>query len=103
MNKEYEYFGFKISQVAYNSFVCTIDDCGETIELRAEWLDDIKEKIRNYLRKKERNEVIERLCEDFDMTRKAAEFVINMTASFHSCENAAVRRISDYLNANNYC
>ena len=72
-------------------------------QLTGKTIDEVKEHIDWFLHKQERDEVIERLREDFDMSQKAAEFVLKMVSSFHICEGAAIRRISDYLNANNYC
>jgi hypothetical protein len=104
MKKEYEYFGHKIIEHAKGMFIASVKDkSGEEHQLTGRTIDEVKERINWFLHKQERDEVIERLCEDFDMTRKAAEFVINMTASFHSCDGAAVRRIGDYLNEHNYC
>lgn len=104
MKKEYEYLGNKIIEHAKGMFIASVKDkSGEEHQLTGKTLDEVKERILWFLRKQERDEVIERLCEDFDMPRKAAEFVINMTASFHLCEGTAIRRITDYLNANNYC
>ena len=104
MRKEYEYFGHKIIEHARGMFIASVKDkSGEEHQLTGKTLDEVKERIDWFLRKQERDEVIERLREDFDMSQKAAEFVLKMTSSFHSCEGAAIRRISDYLNANNYC
>jgi len=104
MKKEYEYFGHKIIEHAKGMFIASVKDkSGEEHQLTGRTIDEVKERIDWFLHKQERDEVIERLCEDFDMSRKAAEFVLKMTASFHSCEGAAIRRITDYLNTNNYC
>ena len=104
MKKEYEYLGNKIIEHAKGMFIASVKDkSGEEHQLTGKTLDEVKERSLWFLRKQERDEVIERLCEDFDMSQKAAEFVINMTASFHLCEGTAIRRITDYLNANNYC
>lgn len=38
------------------------------------------------------------LMHKLNISKKAADFVINMTASSHSTRGAALYRISDYLN-----
>lgn len=38
------------------------------------------------------------LMHKLNMSKKAADFVINMTASFHSTRGGALYRISDYIN-----
>ena len=104
MKKEYEYFGHKIVEHAKGMFIASVKDkSGEEHQLTGKTIDEVKERILWFLHKQERDEVIERLREDFDMSQKAAEFVLKMVSSFHICERAAIRRIRDYLNTNNYC
>lgn len=38
------------------------------------------------------------LMHKLNMSKKAADFIINMTASFHSTRGGALYRISDYIN-----
>lgn len=43
------------------------------------------------------DDIYTRLRHRFDMTPEAANFVINMMTSFHSCEGAAYYNMDDYM------
>ena len=102
MGVEYEYFGNKIVHYGLGDWRGFVHNAkGEVVELRDDSESGIKEKIDDYLRKKEKDELYDRIDNHTDCSRAAFDFFYNMIVSFHSCEGAALIRMQDYCNAKN--
>lgn len=98
MAKVDEFFGIPI-YANENSTLYYADYNGKRII--GETPNVLKNRIMEDERAKKRKNIIDRL-QSLDMSKSAAEFVVNMITDHHSTESAALMRIGDYLSAHGY-
>lgn len=88
----------------FGILIYKIDDSHYTAKVRGHEINgatpnEVKDNIITFERKEKKNDILKRLQDELGMNKRAANFVINMTAAHHSTEMAALMRIGDYLSA----
>ena len=100
MGAEYDFFGHKIVQLGSNYYVGYIygnpDKC-----IKGNSLKDVKDKMTEYFRKLDKEELYKKIDNAFNCNRDTFDFFYNMIVSFHSCEGAAVQNMQDYCSRKN--
>lgn len=99
MGAEYNFFGHRIVQLGSNYYVGYIN--GTDQKVFGESLSDVKDKITEYLRKLDKEELYKKIDNAFNCNRDTFNFFYNMIVSFHSCEGAAVQNMQDYCSRKN--
>jgi len=99
MGAEYDFFGHKIVQLGANYYVGYIS--GTDQKVVGESLSDVKDKIAEYLRKLDKEELYKKIDNAFNCNHDTFDFFYNMIVSFHSCEGAAVQNMQDYCSRKN--
>lgn len=99
MGAEYNFFGHRIVQLGSNYYVGFIN--GTDKRVTGESLSDVKDKITEYLRKLDKEELYEKIDNAFNCNSDTFNFFYNMIVSFHTCEGAAVQNMQDYCSRKN--
>lgn len=99
MGAEYDFLGNRIVQLGSNYYVGYIN--GTDQKVFGESLNGVKEKIDNHFRKREKDELYDRIDNHTDCSRAAFDFFYKMIVSMHSCEGEAIQRMQNYCNAKN--